>query len=182
MKWFAGLGVGFWNMWLYSLFTLAVMYLPLLFLPKNKVTKMAGFPTETIPQKIVFYLFLAVYIAILIYTVWVPVDDGILFIAGNIIFAAALVIWIITFIHFMSAPADKLVTDGMYSVSRNPMFVSESLVFLGMGITGASFPIVTLSVLYAGLAHLITLSEEKVLAERYGKEYGEYCKNVRRYF
>ena len=39
MKWFDGLGVGLWNMWLYSLFTVAVMYLPLIFLPRDKVMR-----------------------------------------------------------------------------------------------------------------------------------------------
>ena len=182
MKWFDGLGVGLWNMWLYSLFTVAVMYLPLIFLPRDKVMRFARFPMETLPRKIVFYLFLAVYAVILIFPAWAPIDNGILFVIGSCIFGAAIVLWVIAFINFMSPPADKLVTGGMYSVSRNPMYVSETLVFLGMGIAGASFPMVTLSVIYAGLAHLITLGEEKALAKQYGAEYDTYRRSVGRYF
>ncbi|NPV02871.1 MAG: hypothetical protein HPY53_15975 [Brevinematales bacterium] len=182
MRWFDGLNAGLWNMWLYSLFTVAVMYLPMVFLPREKVMKLARFPMETLPRKIVFYLFLAVYAVILIFPVWVPVDNGILFVIGSCIFGAAIVLWIIAFIDFMRVPAGNLVTGGMYSVSRNPMYVTESLVFLGMGIAGASFPIVVLSVLYAGLAHLIVLGEEKSLAKQYGTEYDTYRLSVGRYF
>ena len=45
---------------------------------------------------------------------------------------------ILTLCSFASTPVDKLVTKSVFRISRNPMYFSELLIFLGIGV--ASFP------------------------------------------
>ncbi len=76
---------------------------------------------------------------------------------------------------------DKLVTTGMFSVSRNPIYVSFLTFFLGIFL---SYPnaIFTFFLLAAFASiHRQILREEDFLKKHYGNEYTEYCKKVRRY-
>lgn len=76
---------------------------------------------------------------------------------------------------------DKLVTTGMFSVSRNPIYVSFLTFFLGIFLSYPNF--VFLFFLIAGFAaiHRQILREERFLKQHYGNAYLEYCKKVRRY-
>lgn len=76
---------------------------------------------------------------------------------------------------------DKLVTTGVFAVSRNPIYVGFGFMLLGQFLV---FPNWTLLVyLPAGiwLFHRQVLREEEFLRKHYGQEYAEYCSRVRRY-
>lgn len=76
----------------------------------------------------------------------------------------------------------KLVTTGIYRLSRNPGFLGFDLFFVGLFL---QFP--TLLTLIGGgllivLLHLQILEEEKYLAKSVGEVYWAYKKRTRRYF
>lgn len=77
---------------------------------------------------------------------------------------------------------DRLVTNGIFSLSRNPFFVSIELLFLGVSLIHPSL----FFMLFTGIAiisiHFFILKEEHFLINHYGEEYSEYSKKVRRYF
>jgi LmbE family N-acetylglucosaminyl deacetylase/protein-S-isoprenylcysteine O-methyltransferase Ste14 len=80
-----------------------------------------------------------------------------------------------TIIPFCDPPC-RLVTEGVYSYCRNPMYLGYLMLFLGLAIITNSFFILILSTAGTGLFLLlyIRLHEEKVLARRFGEGYLKY--------
>jgi protein-S-isoprenylcysteine O-methyltransferase Ste14 len=76
---------------------------------------------------------------------------------------------------------DKLITSGVFAVSRNPIYVAFGLILLGQFLVFSNW----ILLIYLGAAIWLfnrqVLREEGFLKEHYGKEYAEYCKRVRRY-
>ncbi|VDN49267.1 Protein-S-isoprenylcysteine O-methyltransferase Ste14 [Petrocella atlantisensis] len=79
-----------------------------------------------------------------------------------------------------SAKTD-LVTDGLYSFSRNPAFVGFDCFYIGFGIGYSNIIIMFLSVFTILLFHNQILQEEKYLADEFGEDYIRYMKEVPRY-
>ena len=76
-----------------------------------------------------------------------------------------------------------LVTKGIYNYSRNPMYLSMLLILLAWGLwLGNAFNTVVAAGFVAYMNHFQIMPEEKVLKERFGKEYDRYLVNVRRWF
>ena len=76
---------------------------------------------------------------------------------------------------------DKLVTTGMFSISRNPIYVCFLLFFTGLFLIHRNIVIAAAVILFALAIHRQILREEKFLKSHYGAEYEAYCKKVRRY-
>jgi protein-S-isoprenylcysteine O-methyltransferase Ste14 len=72
--------------------------------------------------------------------------------------------------------------QGLYKISRNPMYVGFGLLTIGSIIQTANLFVFLCSIISLYTYHLIILGEEKFLINRFGNVYAEYCKNVRRYF
>jgi protein-S-isoprenylcysteine O-methyltransferase Ste14 len=79
-------------------------------------------------------------------------------------------------------PATSLQTTGIYAISRNPMYISLLLIYLGMAfIFGNWWTIFLIPVLFAIVNYLIILPEERYLNRAFGDSYTDYKKNVRRW-
>ncbi len=76
---------------------------------------------------------------------------------------------------------DRLVTSGVFSISRNPIYVCFLLFFFGMFLVHPNIVLICVPVLLALAVHRQILKEEAFLKVHYGKEYEEYCGRVRRY-
>lgn len=76
---------------------------------------------------------------------------------------------------------DKLVTTGVFGLSRNPIYVAFALFLVGEFLIFTNW----ILLVYVGAAiwlfHRQILQEEAYLKDHYGKEYLEYSKRVRRY-
>jgi protein-S-isoprenylcysteine O-methyltransferase Ste14 len=77
---------------------------------------------------------------------------------------------------------DKLVTTGIFAISRNPIYVGFALVLVGQFLLFPNW--VPLVYLAAGLLlfHRQVRREESFMRQHYAQEYAEYCRRVRRYF
>jgi protein-S-isoprenylcysteine O-methyltransferase Ste14 len=77
--------------------------------------------------------------------------------------------------------SDCLVTTGVFAFSRNPVYVAFAFVLLGQFLVFPNW--ILLAYLAAGvwLFHRQVLREEEFMRNRYGQEYAEYCRRVRRY-
>jgi protein-S-isoprenylcysteine O-methyltransferase Ste14 len=71
--------------------------------------------------------------------------------------------------------------SGIYKFSRNPMYVGFNLLTLSSMLFTANIFIVIMGVYSVIVYHLIIRGEEAFLEERFGDEYLEYKKKVRRY-
>jgi protein-S-isoprenylcysteine O-methyltransferase Ste14 len=79
-------------------------------------------------------------------------------------------------------PATSLRTDGIYSVSRNPMYVGLLLIYLGLAVQfGNWWTLILLPFLIAFITYRVILPEERYLARTFGDEYASYKKRVRRW-
>ncbi len=75
----------------------------------------------------------------------------------------------------------KLVTKGIFSVSRNPFFLSLDLYFSGIALIFPNIFFIGFAILTIVSIHLFILKEEKFLHRVYGEEYENYSKKVNRY-
>ena len=78
--------------------------------------------------------------------------------------------------------ASALITDGPYRFSRNPSYVSLTLLYLGIGIVLNNVWIIALAVAVVLVIDLwVVRREEQHLAAKYGQQYQRYKAAVRRW-
>lgn len=80
----------------------------------------------------------------------------------------------------LAAP-DQLVTNGPYRISRHPMYLSWTLVYLGLMLFLDSAWLLLLLPVLAVWIHLETGREEQRMVEAFGEHYIAYRSRVRRY-
>jgi len=78
--------------------------------------------------------------------------------------------------------ADKLVVEGFYAHTRNPMYVGNFLITVGVGITYGSPWIYFLVIPFFSFVYVtIVMAEETFLRDKFVNEYEEYEKRVNRF-
>ena len=77
--------------------------------------------------------------------------------------------------------SDKLVTSGIFALTRNPMYVAFGLVLLGEFLIQPNWILLAYLITGIGLFHRQVVREEDYLGQHYGEEYRAYCKRVQRY-
>ena len=78
--------------------------------------------------------------------------------------------------------SNKLVINGVYKYTRNPMYLAFLLWILSVGVfvgNFLSFPLIVGFIVYMNKFQIIP--EEAILDEKFGEEYIEYKKKVRRW-
>ena len=79
-------------------------------------------------------------------------------------------------------PANSLQTAGIYSASRNPMYVSLLLFYTGLAfIVGNWWTLILLPVLFLIVQEYVIKREEKSLNRTFGQQYSDYKTKVRRW-
>jgi protein-S-isoprenylcysteine O-methyltransferase Ste14 len=79
-------------------------------------------------------------------------------------------------------PTTALVTEGPYRVSRNPMYLGMALLYVALSLAlGLVWSLALLPVVILILDVAVIRREEAYLAEKYGEEYLDYRRNVRRW-
>lgn len=112
---------------------------------------------------------------------------------SNVLFAMAVVIIFLGIFQFRRVktttnPIDltktkKLVTNGIFKYSRNPMYLGMLLILLGFGLRlGNAFNTLLAAGFVYYMNHFQIKHEEKALNSLFGKEYIVYCKATRRWF
>jgi protein-S-isoprenylcysteine O-methyltransferase Ste14 len=109
---------------------------------------------------------------------------------GAILMVAALslIVWsMATFVRHRTAiypnrPASRVVRDGPYRRTRNPMYVSMTVLYTGLTLVVNSWlPLLFLPVALALLVTLVITREERYLRSAFGEEYAVYCREVGRW-
>jgi len=78
--------------------------------------------------------------------------------------------------------AEGLVTEGIFRHCRNPLYVGNILMLLGVGILANSFLYVAVVIpVFLFIYQAIVLAEENFLRGNFGTRFSEYCKNVNRW-
>jgi protein-S-isoprenylcysteine O-methyltransferase Ste14 len=79
--------------------------------------------------------------------------------------------------------ADRLVTQGAFAFRRNPIYMGEVLLFLGLAeVTGNVWMAIMAPVFAVAILVLAILPEERHLEARFGEDYLDYKSRTRRWF
>jgi protein-S-isoprenylcysteine O-methyltransferase Ste14 len=76
----------------------------------------------------------------------------------------------------------KLVTNGIFSSIRNPIFTFFNFYFIGTFLINGSLIFLLFAIFIAMNLHYQILHEEKTLLKIYGQAYQDYCTKTSRYF
>lgn len=76
---------------------------------------------------------------------------------------------------------DKLITSGVFALSRNPIYVAFGMILLGQFLIFPHWILLVYLIAGIWLFHRQVLREEAYLKQHYGKEYLDYSNRVRRY-
>jgi protein-S-isoprenylcysteine O-methyltransferase Ste14 len=146
------------------------------------------------PWPVVIYI-LAIAIGIVL-TVAIPLPwiegplHDILFAAGWLLVAAGVALDITAIRTLARAKttimphraAEHLVTSGPFSFTRNPIYLGNTTLTLGIGLIAGSLWFLVTALLAAFLTQVVTIvHEEKYLKARFGKKYHDYAHRVRRW-
>jgi protein-S-isoprenylcysteine O-methyltransferase Ste14 len=83
----------------------------------------------------------------------------------------------------LGLPTEKTVfkTQGLYKISRNPMYVGFNLLTISSMIYSLNILIILMGIYSIIIYHFIILGEERFMETRFGNEYLNYKKKIRRY-
>jgi protein-S-isoprenylcysteine O-methyltransferase Ste14 len=121
----------------------------------------------------------------------VPVlPDPVQYTVGGTLMAAAfaLIAWVL--VHFRRArtpidpykPTTALITDGPFRLSRNPAYVSLTLLAAGIGVAADSPWVLAATATACGIMHHgVIHREERYLEQIFGEDYARYKETVRRW-
>lgn len=78
--------------------------------------------------------------------------------------------------------SDHLVTNGAFSLSRNPLYLANSMLLVGIGFIGGFLWFFIFAVIASFFTQNLAIApEERHLFTRFGKKYRDYQKKVRRW-
>jgi protein-S-isoprenylcysteine O-methyltransferase Ste14 len=104
--------------------------------------------------------------------------------AGGVLF----ILWGLATFHrhrtgiFPNRPASRIVRDGPYRFTRNPMYVGMTAAYLGLTVMlNDAWPLTALPIVLVALVRLVIAREEQYLASAFSEEYEAYRRSVRRW-
>ena len=117
------------------------------------------------------------------------VESIFLKIAGVSLISISLVLLAVTLYHFKTSlrfgtnekNKGELITTGIFSLTRNPFFLSLDLYFLGISMLLPTLFFIGFSALALISIHFFILNEEKFMIKVYSEEYEKYAQKVQRY-
>jgi protein-S-isoprenylcysteine O-methyltransferase Ste14 len=180
--------IGIWNAWLFMLYVILYNIIPYfisLIGPgyREVVKKAAGSDiytnkTEQKMGQIMFFIFLipiiySFFLPIKLFTIW--------FYIGLFLYLIGVVIGTIAMYSFLVTAADKLVIKGIYQISRNPMYLSMFLIFIGTGIACASWFFLLFTTIFVISTYIIVIKEERFCLTEYGNIYRDYMNKTPRW-
>lgn len=112
------------------------------------------------------------------------------FVAGILLVTTALTILLPALILFFQTkntlitikPANSLQTSGIYSISRNPMYLGLLTLYMGIGcFKGNLWTFILVPLLVLIITHFVIRNEEAYLVRTFGADYAAYQKKVKRW-
>lgn len=162
---------------------LAVRFGLLLIINKNAIQRAGYFAPMQGREKIAYYIYQVANIGLFLYlfVTTVKFDFSLYFYLGFICYFLGILLCAISIVCFASSDVEGLNINGIYQISRNPMYVSYFICFIGMSLLTKSLILFGIVIIFQVSAHWIILSEERWCINKFGKRYKKYMKKVPRY-
>ncbi|WP_455793321.1 methyltransferase [Amedibacillus sp. YH-ame10] len=162
---------------------LMIRFTLLSFINKDAIKRASHFPEMIGNERWAYYIYQITNIAIVLYLFFLKVEIVYSWqcISGFILYILGLILCAITIVNFAKPTIEGFNKDGLYRFSRNPMYVSYFLYFMGCALLTNSYILCAIVILFQMSAHWIILSEERWCITKFGNTYITYMKEVRRY-
>lgn len=133
-------------------------------------------------EKVAYWFYQISNIAFLIYLCFLKITtDPFWFYTGLVIYGIGVLLCTVSIIDFARPKENGINVKGLYRISRNPMYLSYFVYFLGCVMLTRSLILFVILLVFQISAHWIILSEERWCIEKFGEEYINYMQKVRRY-
>jgi protein-S-isoprenylcysteine O-methyltransferase Ste14 len=128
-------------------------------------------------------LYLLILVLLYAYSIFLPLKlNTVWFYAGLLIYLLGMLVVILALLSFHTTPADKIVTKGVYRISRNPGYVGDFLVNTSIGIACLSWVFLLAAIaFFLLLRYYVVVVEEPFLTKKYGDTYREYMNRTPRW-
>jgi len=172
--------IGAWNAWIFMLYHFLPM--PLLMIIHGKLMREAFKPRSEIERKL-YPVGWLIWFAAVIYSIFLPLRVGTMwFYVGLPISVIGLIAYTVAMGSFFTTPMEKEpLVRGLYRYSRHPMYITQFVMFIGVGIACASWVFLLFSVVYTIFSFIIAIPEECQCLEKYGDAYREYMNKTPRW-
>ena len=152
-------------------------------LNKEALQRASHFPPRRKSEKIGYWVYqifaLAMYVFPLFLRIkFVPLA---LFSVGIAVYLTGEVLLTIALINFATPSTSGINKNGLYRISRNPLYVAYFVFFIGCVLITHSLLLLGIVLILQISTHWIILAEERWCVETFGDEYLNYMNSVRRY-
>ncbi|SDP44029.1 Protein-S-isoprenylcysteine O-methyltransferase Ste14 [Eubacterium maltosivorans] len=152
-------------------------------LDKGAVARAAHFAPLLKKEKPAYWIYQITNAAIFLYLFFLKIKftPAALFYAGAAVYSAGTLLLAVSIVNFASPSESGVNQNGLYRLSRNPMYVAYFIFFLGCALLTQSWLLLGFVIVFQGSAHSIIRSEERWCLTQFGDTYRQYMKKVRRY-
>jgi len=166
--------LGLWNAWILVLPMLLIFFFAIKVTAARESGEAGDFQLTKKEKRIINAIFLPMIVAF-VYAVFLPLQSATAWlISGFVTYLFGIVFIIAAIRNFATSPKNRLVTNGVYRLSRNPMYVGLLLMQIGVGIACSSWLYLLLTVVLMILLNANLSAEERYCLYRYGEDYQKY--------
>lgn len=159
-----------------------IRYALLSILNKEALIRAAFFAPLVGREKIAYMVYQGTTLLILIELALLKIrTDSEWFYIGLAIYSFGLVLYAMSMVDYAKPKANGINMNGLYRVSRNPMYIAYFICLFGCVLISCSWILFALLVVFQISSHWIILSEERWCIKKFGEEYTRYMNKVRRY-
>jgi len=177
----AGFELGIWNAWLMTIPFLVIM-ICMVGRRKNVAKRMSDMRGYTAGENAVTVVASLAPYPFMVATLWAPLTANLLLLSiGTMFYLIGLYLLVASLSVVIKTPSDEPFTAGPYRFSRNPIYVSATIVFMGICLATSNLIFAAYLVIAVLLQHFMILAEERVCKEKYGLAFESYMQRVPRY-
>ena len=172
--------LGIWNAWILIIPIIIISFFGSRILCKRESEEGSSVAKKGKTASSLYFLIVLLSYA---YSIFLPLRiDTVWFIVGLLIYLPFLFFLIIGLLNFATTPADQPVSKGVYSISRNPMYVGDFMISVSIGIACLSWLFLFWGILeFLLLRYYVMAVEEPFLIEKHGDTYKEFMKRTPRW-
>ena len=172
--------IGIWNAWIFMLINFLPMPI-IMRVHKGVLEDSMGSYGET--HRTVNRIAWILWILAFVYSIFLPLRLGTIWsYVGLPIALVGLVTFVMVIVSFVTIPIGETpITTGIYRYSRHLMYITQLLIFIGVGIASASWLFLLLTTVYTGPGFIYAGSEERACLDKYGDAYRKYIDRTPRW-
>ena len=166
--------IGVWNAWVFVIPMLIIAFSDMRVTAARESGQSGDFKLTRKEIRITRAVFLPMVVSF-IYAIFLPLRLGTAWLySGLVVYLLGVGFSIVGILNFAASPKDNVITKGLYSISRNPMYIGLILMQVGLGIICSSWVYLLLALVLLILLDENLSAEERYCLYRYGDSYRRY--------